>query len=135
MARRAHGSGPAVPSRASMTLAELVRMSVAAGPEEPRSHGGGAAGGTPPRPHDEEDLRDVPAELSHLLVQLASTPEVEVDVHVAARGTPGLRPGDVAWRLGLRRERGRGGLGGVWAALDRVRRLVRRMLDGRSSSS
>ncbi|HEY6004719.1 MAG TPA: serine/threonine-protein kinase, partial [Anaeromyxobacter sp.] len=63
------------------------------------------------------ELRDVSAELSALLVELARTPEAEVDV--ASGWTPGLAPGDEVGRFVLRREIGRGGFGVVFEALDR----------------
>jgi serine/threonine protein kinase len=63
------------------------------------------------------DLGGVSAELSALLVELARTPEEEVDV--ASGWTPGLAPGDEVGPFVLRREIGRGGFGVVYEAFDR----------------
>jgi len=68
-------------------------------------------------PGERADLRDVSAELSALLVELARTPEQDVDV--AQGWTPGLAPGDEVGRFVLRREIGRGGFGVVYEAFDR----------------
>jgi eukaryotic-like serine/threonine-protein kinase len=63
------------------------------------------------------ELRGVSAELSALLVELARTPEEDVDV--ASGWTPGFLPGEEVGRFVLRREIGRGGFGVVYEALDR----------------
>jgi serine/threonine protein kinase len=97
-------------------LADLVRRSLPRVPEDrwadvravPR-----AAGAAPPG----DELRDVPAELSALLRDLASAPEAPVDV--ASGWAPGLAPGDVVGRFELVRETRRGGLGVVYEAVDR----------------
>ncbi|HEY6099464.1 MAG TPA: protein kinase [Anaeromyxobacter sp.] len=68
-------------------------------------------------PAEPLELRDVSRELSALLVELARTPEEDVDV--AQGWTPGLGPGDVVGRFVLRREIGRGGFGVVYEAFDR----------------
>jgi tetratricopeptide (TPR) repeat protein len=68
-------------------------------------------------PAQPAELRDLSAELSALLVELARTPEEAVDV--ASGWTPGLAPGDTVGRFVLRREIGRGGFGVVYEAFDR----------------
>ncbi len=68
-------------------------------------------------PADPAELRDVPAGLAALLVELARVPAEPVDV--AQGWSPGLRPGDEVGRFVLRREIGRGGIGVVYEALDR----------------
>ena len=97
----------------ALRLADLVEESLGVGHEaeevaEPEK-------GTSPAEHAE--LRDVSAELSALLVELAHAPEESVDV--ASGWTPGLEPGSEVGRFVLRREIGRGGFGVVYEALDR----------------
>jgi tetratricopeptide (TPR) repeat protein/TolB-like protein len=94
----------------ALRLADLVEESLGVDRDEPDEAG-------PEGTKAPVELRDVSAELSALLVELARTPEQDVDV---AKGwTPGLAPGDEVGRFVLKREIGRGGFGVVYEAFDR----------------
>jgi hypothetical protein len=94
--------------RAIKTPAEPGRTAVVAPPRQRTDGAAGEAGReAAPQPKDDEDLRDVPAELWRLMTALAKTPEVELD---AAFPEPEERPADApaAPRQHLHRPRRRG---------------------------
>lgn len=97
----------------AVRLAELVEESLGTDHEAEDA----AQQGTSEAQPANEELRDVSAELSALLIELARVPSEQVDV--AEGWTPGLRPGDVVGRFVLRGEIGRGGSGVVFEALDK----------------